>query len=559
MDYYKLLHLKKEPFSNSPDPSFFYRSRQHIDCLQKLELALRLKRGLNVVVGDVGTGKTTLCRQLIQSFANDERIVSHLILDPDFQEPQAFLGAVVQMFIGKKPDLGTPLSKMKEDFKQYLFKMGVEENKTIVLIIDEGQKITASGLEILRELLNFETNEFKLLQIILFAQTEFDAVLKDHANVADRVNLYLHLSPLNFKDTRALIQFRIAQAIEGNGAKMRFFTLPALWRIYRASGGYPRKIIHLCHQCLLAMIIQNRTKAGRRLVRACAKRTVADNPRFKPAYFLSTLVLFGLAAVLWSNPGVLEKTRGVFQTQRKPMPLADPAPDQSPMETSWTGLSSQEKSLPLESPPVAAPEEKKSINMPKAPSPPRKTLAEPREAHSQQTIQPPALLGEVSVAKGETLGGMIQRVYGAYSYAYYQSILDENSHITDPNHLIIGERIRFPAVPTRAQRVPTETWWIALAKAPTLAAGVAALRHAEKENLPLRLLPHWNPKEGLNILIVYNNYFTDSVSAEIQGAQLMPFAQGEKRVVLLKRDETLFFGSPFVGKPRYDSCASVSV
>ena len=72
MDYFSILNLNKEPFSNSPDPEYFFQSRQHYGCLQKIELSLRLRRGLNVVIGDVGAGKTTLCRQLIRRFAGDE-------------------------------------------------------------------------------------------------------------------------------------------------------------------------------------------------------------------------------------------------------------------------------------------------------------------------------------------------------------------------------------------------------------------------------------------------------------------------------------------------------
>ena len=72
MDYYKILNFKKEPFSNSPDPDFFFQSSQHFGCLQRLEIAVRLRRGLSVVVGDVGTGKTTLCRQIIVRFSNSE-------------------------------------------------------------------------------------------------------------------------------------------------------------------------------------------------------------------------------------------------------------------------------------------------------------------------------------------------------------------------------------------------------------------------------------------------------------------------------------------------------
>ena len=88
MDYFKILNLSREPFSNSPDPDhFFFNSWQHVDCLQKVELAVRLQRGLNVVIGDVGTGKTTLCRRLIRNFANEIGIETHLILDPYFSTP----------------------------------------------------------------------------------------------------------------------------------------------------------------------------------------------------------------------------------------------------------------------------------------------------------------------------------------------------------------------------------------------------------------------------------------------------------------------------------------
>jgi len=82
MDYYKILDFQKEPFSNTSDPRLFYHSRQHLEILQKLEISIRLKRGLNLVMGDVGTGKTTLSRQLIRKIQDDETMEYHLILDP---------------------------------------------------------------------------------------------------------------------------------------------------------------------------------------------------------------------------------------------------------------------------------------------------------------------------------------------------------------------------------------------------------------------------------------------------------------------------------------------
>src|SRR3990170_1198066 len=109
MDYFKILNLQREPFSNSPEPDFFFQSDQHLACLQKLELAIRLRRGLNVVIGDVGTGKTTLCRQIILKFSRTEedrkQIETHLIMDPSFSNAQQFLSTVAQL-LGIKTSRG---------------------------------------------------------------------------------------------------------------------------------------------------------------------------------------------------------------------------------------------------------------------------------------------------------------------------------------------------------------------------------------------------------------------------------------------------------------------
>ena len=101
MDYFKLLKLKREPFSNSPDPLFFFKSREHLDCLQQLELSVRLRRGLNVVIGDVGTGKTTLCHRLIRKLDREEKLETFLILDPSFSNPLEVLSKVAGMLLGE--------------------------------------------------------------------------------------------------------------------------------------------------------------------------------------------------------------------------------------------------------------------------------------------------------------------------------------------------------------------------------------------------------------------------------------------------------------------------
>ena len=102
MKYFKILNFIREPFSNSPEPEFFFQSPKHVRCLQKLELAIRLRRGLNVVIGHVGTGKTTLCRHLILQFATTNEdadpVETHLLMDPAFTTPLEFLSTVALSF-----------------------------------------------------------------------------------------------------------------------------------------------------------------------------------------------------------------------------------------------------------------------------------------------------------------------------------------------------------------------------------------------------------------------------------------------------------------------------
>ncbi len=187
-----------------------------------MELAIRLHRGLNVVMGNVGTGKTTLCRELLIRFAKSEEdrneVETHLLLDPSIGTPREFLATVATAFGISGAAAAESEWQLKEGIKHHLFQRGVDEKKTVVLIIDEGQKLPDFGLEILREFLNYETNEAKLLQIVIFAQNEFEETLRQHPNFADRVNQFIALEPLNFRETRQLIAFRIAQASGGREA-----------------------------------------------------------------------------------------------------------------------------------------------------------------------------------------------------------------------------------------------------------------------------------------------------------------------------------------------------
>lgn len=118
MEYFRILDLKKEPFSNTPDPEAFYQSREHASCLQKLEISIRLKRGLCVVLGEVGTGKTTLCRQIIRLFSQEGETEIHLILDPGFETQREFLAETTRLITGRSPGPEDEEFHMKEAIKK---------------------------------------------------------------------------------------------------------------------------------------------------------------------------------------------------------------------------------------------------------------------------------------------------------------------------------------------------------------------------------------------------------------------------------------------------------
>jgi general secretion pathway protein A len=270
MSYYEALNLRSEPFSTSPDPRFFYPSSSHDAALKRLEIAIRLRRGLNVILGDVGTGKTTLSRMLIQLFQNEPDFIFHMVLDPSYKTEFQFLSSIAKMF-GVTPLFRSTLD-YKDALEKYLFQKGVDENKTIVLLIDEGQKLTPAQIEILRTLLNYETNEYKLLQLIIMSQIELLPKIRKIKNFMDRINLKYIINPLDEQETKKLIGFRLKQA--GYPQEQELFSDRAISRIYEHSQGYPRKISMVCHDAIEMLIMRDEKQVDGNIIEEIIAREV---------------------------------------------------------------------------------------------------------------------------------------------------------------------------------------------------------------------------------------------------------------------------------------------
>lgn len=257
MSYFKVLGFNKEPFSTSPDPEFFFLSKEHETALTNILIDLRMKRGLSVILGDVGTGKTTLSRKLIQELNARDDFIFYIILDPSFESEELFLTTLVRNFEINISGIVSPsILDLRESLERFLFQKGVSENKTVALIIDEAQKLNDSSLELLRILLNYETNEFKLLQLILLGQLELYSKIFGIPNFFDRISFKYTLNPLAFDEAREMIEFRIRQA--GYKSNLQLFLDDALREIYEYSRGYPRQITMLCHKALKTLLLKNK-------------------------------------------------------------------------------------------------------------------------------------------------------------------------------------------------------------------------------------------------------------------------------------------------------------
>lgn len=259
ISYYSILGFDSEPFSTSPDPRFFYHTRQHDTALTNLLIDLRLRRGLSVIFGDVGTGKTTLCRKLLHELNKRGDMIFHMILDPSFENEGQFLASLARNFnidLARDADLkNADIMHLRDAIEKFLIQKTLEENRTIILIVDEAQKLDLATLETMRILLNFETNDHKLIQLVLMGQLELYSKVVHMSNFLDRISFKFTLNPLDVGETKELINFRIAQA--GYKGDKKIFLDEAISEIYNHTKGYPRKINMLCHKVLKELVMQN--------------------------------------------------------------------------------------------------------------------------------------------------------------------------------------------------------------------------------------------------------------------------------------------------------------
>lgn len=253
LTYLDFFGLAEDPFQASPSTKYFYNSREHEECLARILLTLELNNGLFIAIGDAGTGKTTLASLVMRDLLKDENNILALIRQPRAKSEFAFLEKIIDAFGIAVEGFGKRSTLMLENsLFNFIQENGLVAGKRLVLIIDEAQEMTPTQLLRVRELLNIETENRKLINMIFFGQLEFLNKIraKRFKNFRQRVAMSYVLNPLNIEDTRMLINHRLSIAgSDGSGLK---YTDAAIQVIHEETKGLPRDICKLCAASLLS-------------------------------------------------------------------------------------------------------------------------------------------------------------------------------------------------------------------------------------------------------------------------------------------------------------------
>lgn len=325
--YTQYFGLTEKPFAIAPNPRYLYMSELHREALAHLVYGLNSDGCIILLTGEVGTGKTTVCRCLLEQMPETTDIA--IILNPRLSVSDLLKTICEELSIPVPPD--SPSSNTLIDAINRHLIQAHARGRTTALVIDEAQNLEADVLEQLRLLTNLETDTQKLLRIILLGQPELRLMLAkpQMTQVSQRITSKYHLKPLQPEDVRVYIQHRLRVAGDEKG---RLFSDKAVDHVIRLSKGIPRVINLLCDRALLGayaeradhVSLQIMKKAGREIVDA-EKRAFFPRPESRMVLAVLAILTIGLAVSLYLLRGDLLPL-SAKQIKVHPLTINDPPP-----------------------------------------------------------------------------------------------------------------------------------------------------------------------------------------------------------------------------------------
>jgi len=266
--YEEYYGLAEKPFSLTPDPKYLYKSESHGSAFDLLQYAIRRREGFVAITGDIGTGKTTLCRALLEQI--DRKTFSALVLNP-FLSEEDLLKLILQDFgVVSREEIksgrlaGVSKQELIDTLYDFLLSL-LPLQASAVLIIDEAQNLPLQVLEQIRILSNLETDKDKLLQIVLVGQLNLNTLLRspEMRQLDQRVSIRYELKPLTGDEVAAYVSHRLTLA----GGSALTFDPKALRLVHKFSGGIPRLVNLICDRALLAAYSLRTNRVSPQLVR----------------------------------------------------------------------------------------------------------------------------------------------------------------------------------------------------------------------------------------------------------------------------------------------------
>jgi general secretion pathway protein A len=312
--YNEYFGFKEAPFSIAPDPRYLYMTAQHRDALAHLVYGLNSEGGCILLTGEVGTGKTTICRCLLEQIPEQANVA--LVMNPKLNEIE-LLETICDELKIPYPDNGNSVKTYTDRIYEFLIKSNRDNEKT-VLIIDEAQNLDSKVLEQLRLLTNLETDQRKLLQIIILGQPELLDILarKEMRQLAQRITARFHLQPLSREEVKAYVSHRLAVA----GQNIQIFPENSIKLLYKLSNGIPRLINIICDRALLGAYVENQYNVTPRIIKKASKEVFGELKNVEqqqknrqllfPATAVAGLVILAIAAVYYFDQAVTTEQPG---------------------------------------------------------------------------------------------------------------------------------------------------------------------------------------------------------------------------------------------------------